>query len=120
MLVRLSLRLMNAMLVGITRRNSDMQRISECDASVDRVLGSDELDVLGSDELDAQMSFDGSLNANLFGEQDVQKAFESRNLQVCSMYQYIPVQTSICWYVLVFAGMYWSVLVCTCIGGKPV
>ena len=59
------------MLVVITRRNPDMQRISDSDASVDRVLG--------SDELDAQISFDWSLNKNLFGEQDVQKAFESRD-----------------------------------------
>ena len=43
-------RLMNSMLVGITRRNSDFQRISECDASVDRVPG--------NDEIDAQMLFD--------------------------------------------------------------
>ena len=52
-------RLMNAMLVGITRHNPDMQRISDSDASVDRILG--------SGELDARMSFDWSLNANLFG-----------------------------------------------------
>ena len=44
-------RLMNSMLVGITRSNSDFRRISGCDASVDRVPG--------NDEIDAQMSFDG-------------------------------------------------------------
>ena len=64
-------RSMNAMLVGITRSNPDMQRISGSNESVHRVLS--------SDELDAQMSFDRSLNANLFGEQDVQKALESRD-----------------------------------------
>ena len=58
---------MNTMLVGITRRNADMQRISECDASVDRALG--------NDELDAQMLFDGSLQEELFGDQYVQIPF---------------------------------------------
>ena len=53
-------RTMNATLVGITRRNADMQRISECDASVDRTLG--------NDELDAQRSFDWSFHEDLFGE----------------------------------------------------
>ena len=62
---------MSAMLVGITRRNADMQRTSGCDASVDRALG--------NDEIDAQLSFHGSLNADLFGDQDVQKALESRD-----------------------------------------
>ena len=51
-------RSMNAMLVGITRRNTDMQRISECYVAVDRVLG--------NDELDAQTSFDGSFQEDLF------------------------------------------------------
>ena len=37
--------LINTMLVGITRRNSDFRRISECDVSVDQALGNDELDV---------------------------------------------------------------------------
>ena len=32
------------MLVGITRCNSDFQRISECNVSVDRALGNDEID----------------------------------------------------------------------------
>ena len=41
--------LMNSMLVGITHSNSDFQRISECDAFVDRVPG--------NDEINAQMSF---------------------------------------------------------------
>ena len=56
-------RSMNAMLVGITRRNPDMRRISDSDASVDRGHRA-----LGSNELDAQTSFGGSLNAILFGE----------------------------------------------------
>ena len=34
---------------------------------------------MGSDELDARTSFDGSLNENVFGEQYVQKALESRD-----------------------------------------
>ena len=35
---------------------------------------------MGSDEVDSQTSFDGSLNENLFGDQDVQKALESRDI----------------------------------------
>ena len=62
---------MNAMLVGITRHNSDMQRISECDVTVDRALG--------SEDVDAQTSFDGSLNEDLFGEQYVQNTLEPRD-----------------------------------------
>ena len=42
-------RLINAMMVGITRRNSDHRRISECDVSVEQVHG--------NDEVDAEMSF---------------------------------------------------------------
>ena len=52
---------MNAMLVGITKRHDpDMRRISDSKASVDRELG--------SDELDAQTSIDGSFQQDLFGE----------------------------------------------------
>ena len=64
-------RVMNAMLVGITKRSEpDMQRISEREASVDRELG--------SDEFDAQTSIDGSFQQDLFGDY-VQKAVESRD-----------------------------------------
>ena len=42
-------RLINAMMVGITRRNYDHRRISECDVSVEQVHG--------NDEVDAEMSF---------------------------------------------------------------
>ena len=47
------------MLVGITRRNSDSRRTSECDAFVDRVPG--------DDEIDAQMSFTESVQEDLQG-----------------------------------------------------
>ena len=63
---------MNAILVGITRCNSDMQSIRECDVSVDQALG--------SDEVDAQTSFDGSFQEDLFGNQYIQKALESRDV----------------------------------------
>ena len=63
---------MNSMLVGITkRRNPDMRRIREREASVDRDLG--------SDELEAQTSIDGGFQQDLFGE-NVQKALESRDV----------------------------------------
>ena len=64
-------RTMNAMLVGITRSNPDMQRISECNVSVDPALG--------SEDVDAQTPFDGSLNEVLFGEQYVQKTLVPRD-----------------------------------------
>ena len=35
---------------------------------------------MGSDELDAHTSFDRSLNEDLFGDPDVQKALESRDV----------------------------------------
>ena len=35
---------------------------------------------MGSDEVDAQTSFDWSLNEDLFGDPDVQKALESRDV----------------------------------------
>ena len=47
-------RLINAMMVGITRHNSDSRRTRECDAFVDRVPG--------DDEIDAQMSFNESVH----------------------------------------------------------
>ena len=53
-------RLINAMMVGITRCNSDHRRISECDVSVDRVQD--------NDEVDAEMSFHESVQEDLFGE----------------------------------------------------
>ena len=53
-------RLINAMMVGITRRNPDSRRISECDVSVDRVQD--------NDEVDADMSFHESVQEDLFGE----------------------------------------------------
>ena len=65
-------RLMNSMLVGITRRNSDFRRISECDASVDRVPGNNEIDI--------QMSFDGSMQEELFDDQYVQKTLGPRDV----------------------------------------
>ena len=49
-----------------------MQRISECDVSVDRALG--------SEDVDAQTSFDGSLNEDLFGEQYVQQTLQPRDV----------------------------------------
>ena len=64
-------RLINAMLVGITRHNPDSRRTSECDAFVDRVPG--------NDEFDAQMSNE-SVNEDLFGDQYVQKTLESRDV----------------------------------------
>ena len=61
------------MLVGITkRRDPDMRRISDSEASVDRALG--------NDELDAQTSIDGSFQQDLFGKQYVQEALESRDV----------------------------------------
>ena len=61
-------RAMNAMLVGITkRRDPDMRRISDSEASVDRVLD--------NDKLDAQTSINGSFQQDLFGDY-VQKALE--------------------------------------------
>ena len=67
-------RTMNAMLVGMTRRDPDMRRISNSEASVDRASS--------SDEVDARTSFDGSLNENLFADTDVQKALESSDVTV--------------------------------------
>ena len=65
-------RLINAMMVGITRRNPDYRRISECDVSVDRVQD--------NDEVDAEMSFHESVQEDLFGNQYVQKTLESRDV----------------------------------------
>ena len=63
---------MNAMLVGITKRSDpDMRRISERGASMDRELG--------SDEIDAQTSINWSFQQDLFGDY-VQKALESRDV----------------------------------------
>ena len=65
--------LINAMMVGITRRNSEFRRTSECDAYPDQVLG--------DDEIDTQMMSDESMQQeNLFGEPDVQKAWELRDV----------------------------------------
>ena len=44
----------NAMMVGITRRNTEFQVISECDASGGRALD--------DDEINCQMSFNGSMH----------------------------------------------------------
>ena len=53
-------RLINAMMVGITRRNSESCRISECDAYEDQSWG--------NDEVEAQMMTDESMHQeNLFG-----------------------------------------------------
>ena len=60
------------MMVGITSRNTDMQRISECDMSVDRALG--------NDEICAQTSFDWSFHEDLFGEQYVQQTLRPRDV----------------------------------------
>ena len=60
------------MLVGMTRHDPDrLRKIMESEASVDRASS--------GDEVDARTSFDGSLNDNLFDDQDVQKALESRD-----------------------------------------
>ena len=63
---------MNAMLVGMTRHDPNMRRISDSEVSVDRASG--------NDEVDARTSFDGSSNENLFDDQDVQKVLESRDV----------------------------------------
>ena len=66
-----SSRLINAMMVGLTRRNSESRRISECDAYQDKSWG--------NDEVEAQMMTDESMQQeNLFAEPDVQKALELR------------------------------------------
>ena len=65
-------RLTNATMVGITRRNSVSRRSSECDAFVDRVPG--------NDEINASMSADESMQQDLFGEQNVQKTLELRDV----------------------------------------
>ena len=65
-------RLINAMMVGITRRNSEFHRTSECDAFVDRVPG--------NDDINASMSADESMQQDLFGEQNVQKTLELRDV----------------------------------------
>ena len=46
--------------------------ISECDAFVDQVPG--------NDEIDAQMSFNESVQEELFGDQYVQKTLEPRDV----------------------------------------
>ena len=66
-------RTINVMSVGMTHHDPDrLRKIMESEASVDQA-GS-------SDEVDARMSFDGSLNENIFGDPDVQKALESRDV----------------------------------------
>ena len=66
-------RLINAMMVGLTRRNSESRRISECDAYQDQSWG--------NDEVEAQMMTDESMQQeNLFAEPDVQKALELRDV----------------------------------------
>ena len=59
-------------MVGITRRNPDHQRISECDVSVDRVQD--------NDEVDAKVSFHESVQEELFGDRNVKKTLESRDV----------------------------------------
>ena len=64
-------RLINAMMVGITRRNTESRRISECDEY--------QAQAWGNDEIDAQMMTDESMHQeNLFGRPDVQEALELR------------------------------------------
>ena len=66
-------RLINAMMVGITRRKSEVRRTSECDEYQDQAWG--------TDEIDAQMMSDESMHQeNLFGEPDVQKTLELRDV----------------------------------------
>ena len=66
-------RTINTMLVGMTRHDPDrLTRIKESEASVDQASS--------SDEIDARTSLDGSLDENLFDDQDVQKALESRDV----------------------------------------
>ena len=62
------------MMVRITRRNPDYRRISECDVSVEQVQG--------NDEVDAEMSFKFHEYAqeDLFGDRNVQKTLESRDV----------------------------------------
>ena len=60
------------MMVEITRRNSDSRRTSECDVFVDRVQD--------NDEIYAQMSFNESVQEELFGDRNVQKTLESRDV----------------------------------------
>ena len=62
-------RLINAMMVGITRSNSVSSRSSEYDVFVDQVPG--------NDEINAPMSTDESMQQDLFGEQDVQRPWSS-------------------------------------------
>ena len=65
-------RLINAMMVGMTRRNTDPRRISECDAYEDQSWG--------NDEVEAQMMTDESVHqVNLFGRPDAQEALEIRD-----------------------------------------
>ena len=65
-------RLINAMMVGITRSNSESRRISECDAYEDQSWG--------NDEVEAQMMTDESMHQeNLFGRPDVQEALKLRD-----------------------------------------
>ena len=65
-------RLINAMMVGMTRRNTEPRRISECDAYEDQSWG--------NDEVEAQMMTDESVHqVNLFGRPDVQEALEIRD-----------------------------------------
>ena len=65
-------RTINAMMVGITRRKTEFQVISECDASVDRALD--------DKKIDGPMSFNWSMQGDLFGEKHVHKALESRDV----------------------------------------
>ena len=64
--------LINAIMVGITRRNPDHRRISECDVSVEQVQG--------NDEVDAEMSFHEYAQEDLFGDRNVQKTLQSRDV----------------------------------------
>ena len=64
-------RTINALMAGMTHHDPDrLRQITESVAYVDRASS--------SDKVDARTSFDGNVNENLFDDQDVQKALESR------------------------------------------
>ena len=66
-------RLINAMMVGITRHTSEVRRTSECEAYPDQAWGND-------DTYTQMMSDESMQQENLFAEPDVQKALELRDV----------------------------------------
>ena len=55
-------RLINAMMVGMTRRNTDPRRISECDAYEDQSWGNDEVEAAETANLAVGRSLIGSVS----------------------------------------------------------